>query len=215
MTTLVTHLDPHSENLGDLDNPIDLSWTNHLQLYAFPPFSSVALPTNPTVPMPPPHTATHVATIDLPTFHVDIFNTIPPPRITIRTDPPPRHTFPTHPRNSSAQFVPSPESGVVILEFHCHLPRVPNPHYAMCLHKSTLAQYLPAPTSSLLFQAFPRPAPVVSWPTLAPYVRMFGPDLVPSSESINEPQEGQELIPFFRLGMLCVPESVHHPPFGL
>lgn len=178
--TIVTHLDPTSETQDELENPSDLSWTHHLHLYAFPPFSTVKV--SPQEPIPPPHAATHVATLDLPNFHVDLLAEIPPVRMTIRTDPPPRHNFPTHPVHNVPRFVPTPESGIMIMEFYCQLPRQPHPHYVMCFSKSTLTQYLPAPTSPLLSQAFPRPAPVVSWSGFAPHVRVFGPDLLPTSE---------------------------------
>ncbi len=178
--TIITHLDPTSETAEELDNPADLSWTHHLHLYAFPPFSAIRMPALSSEPMPPPHTAVHIATLDLPRFHVDIMQNIPPPRLTIRTDPPPRHTIPAHPEHAPAPFQPMPESGIIVMEVFCQLPDVPDPHYVICLLKSTLLQYLPAPTSPLLFQAFPRPAPIVQWQTLAPRVRMFGPDLEPS-----------------------------------
>lgn len=176
--TIITHLDPTSETMDELDNPADLSWTHHLHLYAFPPF--VTFPTS--EPHPPPHTATHIATIDLPKFHVDIVANIPPPRLSIRTDPPPRYSFPTHPERP-VPFLPDPTSGVIIMEVFCQLDNDdPIPHFAICILKKTLLSYLPAPTSPLLLQAFPRPAPVVSWATIAPKVRMFGPDLEEPSE---------------------------------
>ena len=135
--------------------------------------------------MPPPHTAVHIATLDLPRFYVNIMENVPPPRLTIRTDPPPRQTFPTHPEHSPAPFLPTPESGLIVMEVFCQSPNGPDPHYVICLLKTTLLQYLPAPTSPLLFQAFPRPAPVVQWQTLAPRVRMFGPDMTPSCMSFS------------------------------
>ncbi|EIW71369.1 hypothetical protein TREMEDRAFT_27933 [Tremella mesenterica DSM 1558] len=176
--TIITRLDPISEVADELDNPIDLLWTHHLQLYAFPPFSSIK--TTSDNPAPPPHTAVHITTIDLPRFHVDVTENIPPPRLLIRTDPPPRHTFPTHPLGSPSPFVPDPESGVVVVEVQCQLPQE-DPHFILFVLKQTLAQYLPAPTSPLLHTAFPRPAPVVTWNTIAPYVRLLGPDLQPAS----------------------------------
>ncbi len=181
--TIITHLDPTSETAEELDNPADLSWTHHLHLYAFPPFSAIRMPASHSEPMPPPHTAVHIATLDLPKFYVNIMEEIPPPRLTIRTDPPPRHTFPIYPEHAPAPFQPTPESGLIIMEVFCQLPPDEVPHFVMCCLKSTLLQYLPAPTSPLLFQAFPRPAPVVQWQTLAPRVRMFGPDLEPSCQS--------------------------------
>lgn len=199
--TIITHLDPHSETLEELEDASDLSWTHHLHLYAFPPFSSVAVPET-SAPLPPPHTATHVTTIDLPSFYVNILEHIPPARMTIRTDPPPRHDFPIHPPNNLPQFVPSPESGLMVMEFYCQIPRQPNPHYVMCFLKSTLTQYLPAPTSQLLSQAFPRPAPVVPWASLAPHVRVFGPDLESTSRSMCR------AVLTDRLGMLCLSEPL-------
>ena len=182
--TIITHLDPLSDIHDELDDPSDLSWTHHLHVYAFPPFFAIKMPSpQSSEPMPPPHTAIHIATFDLPTFYVDIMEHIPPPRLNIRTDPPPRHTFPTHPDGSATPFAPHPESGLIVMEVYCQLPRLADPHYVICLLKSTLAQYLPAPTSPLLFQAFPRPAPVIPWATLAPHSRMFGPDCLPACES--------------------------------
>ena len=178
--TIVTHLDPQSESLDQLDIHIDMSFTHHFYIYAFPPFSAIRMPENPTDPMPPHHTAIHIATIDLPHFRVDVQQGIPPPRLGIRTDPPPRSEFPSFPEGNVPAFVPTPESGLIVLDIACQ-PLLPeeDPHYVMCLLKSTLTQYLPAPTSPLLFQAFPRPAPVIPWDTLAPHVRMFGPDVEP------------------------------------
>lgn len=202
--TIITHLDPFSETQDELENASDLSWTHHLHLYAFPPFSSVPVPENSSDPMPPPHTATHVATIDLPRFHIDIAAHIPPPRLSIRTDPPPRHTFPSHPAGGVTQFTPTPESGLAVVEFRCQSPEDPDAHYVMLLSKSTLAQYLPAPTSPLLQQQFPRPAPVVPWSTLAPYVRLFGPDMQPSCEYTRS--NGADA----SLGVLCIPEQIYY-----
>lgn len=181
--SIVARLDNESADThDDLLNPDDLIWSHSLMLYAFPPFSSVQIIEG--EPMPPPHTATHIVTIDLPQFFVDLRQDIPPPRLTIRTDPPPRHTLPTHPKDNVNPFAPTPESGLIILEFYCQLPGTrPDPHYTMCLHKSTLAQYLPSPTSPILYQAWGRQAPVIGWETLSPYVRMFGPDLSPTSKS--------------------------------
>ncbi|GFZ49682.1 hypothetical protein JCM24511_07084 [Saitozyma sp. JCM 24511] len=178
--SVLAHLDPQSFLHERLDDPSDLTWTHHLHLYAFPPFSSTE-PADGSDPHPPPHTATHVATIDLLPFHVDPMHDMPPPRLNIRTDPPPRHSFPTHPKDSPMQFHPDPESGLCVMEILCQMPGGRDPHYVMCFPKSALTQYLPAPTSPLLRQAFPRPAPVVPWSTLAPNVRLFGPDLEQAS----------------------------------
>jgi hypothetical protein len=179
--SVLAHLDPQSFLHERLDDPSDLTWTHHLHLYAFPPFSSTE-PADRSDPHPPPHTATHVATIDLLPFHVDPMHDMPPPRLNIRTDPPPRHSFPTHPKDSPMQFHPDPESGLCVMEILCQMPGGRDPHYVMCFPKSALTQYLPAPTSPLLRQAFPRPAPVVPWSTLAPNVRLFGPDLEQACE---------------------------------
>ncbi|ORY34688.1 hypothetical protein BCR39DRAFT_462572 [Naematelia encephala] len=181
IATIVTHLDPQSEVIEELNNADDLSFTHHLHLYAFPPLGSIPVSDNPSEPFPPPHTAVHVATLDLPKFYVNISEQIPPPRLLIRTDPPPRHTLPQHPRDNLPAFHPTPQSGVMMVEFFCQMPDTErDPHYIMAVLKSTLIQYLPAPTSPLLFQAFPRPAPVVPWPVLAPFVRLLGPDMEPS-----------------------------------
>lgn len=177
--TIVTHLDLDSDVIEDLDNPADLSWTHHLHLYAFPPFSSIKVKEGDV--FPPPHTAVHIATIDMPAFYIDISRNIPPPRMSIRTDPPPRHLPPKYPVHRPDPFHPNPESGLIVMEIYCQMPDS-FPHYVMCLLKSTLIQYLPAPTSPLLYQAFPRQAPVVPWRNLAPHVRMFD-DIEPSCES--------------------------------
>jgi hypothetical protein len=172
--TVLAHLDPASILHERLDDPSDLTWTHHLHLYAFPPLSTTSSSEG---THQPPHTAVHIATVDLPNFHVDPMRDLPPPRLSIRTDPPPRHTFPTHPIEAPMQFHPDPTSGICVMEFFCQLPNGPNPHFVMCFLKSALIQYLPAPTSPLLRQAFPRPAPVVAWSTFAPNTRMFGPNL--------------------------------------
>ncbi|KAL7425252.1 hypothetical protein Q5752_000940 [Cryptotrichosporon argae] len=168
------HLDPASVVADELDNAIDLSFTHHLLLYAFPPLAAAGA----GAPSAPPHTATHVATIDLPSFRVDLGADIPPPRIGVRTDPPPRRTFPAHPRTGPAPFVPAPESGILVLPFYCQNGHTgADPHYIMVTLKHTLARLLPSPDSPLLRLAFPRPAPVVPWAQFAPDVRLFGPNL--------------------------------------
>ncbi|KAK4688537.1 DNA cross-link repair 1A protein, partial [Tremellales sp. Uapishka_1] len=177
MPTIITHLDPLSSVMEELANTDDLSWSHHLHLYAFPPTP----PPNASEPDPPAHTATHIATLDLPDFYINIDGDIPPPRLTIRTDPPPRQDFPTHPTGNVSLFQPTPESGMIVMEIFCQMPGEPDPHYVMCMLKSTLLSYLPAPTSPLLKQAFPRPAPVVPWESLAPKVRLFGPDMDPQN----------------------------------
>lgn len=179
--TVMTRLDPNSLIQGMLDDPSDLTFSHHIHLFAFPPFSAADIPAN--EPHAPPHTATHIATIDLPDFRTDLEANLPPPRLSLRTDPPPRHTMPTHPVDRVIAFDPDPTSGVCVMEVFCQDPdRDPDPHFVICFLKSALLQYLPAPTSPLLRQAFPRPAPVVSWQTFAPKVRMFGPDLSRSCE---------------------------------
>ncbi|WVW86867.1 hypothetical protein I302_108922 [Kwoniella bestiolae CBS 10118] len=183
-----TRLRPDSMNPEDLADARDLIFTHHLYIYAFPPFSFTSNCTttggstatgNSTEPPPPAHTPTPIAIIDLPEFVVDLDDNLPPPRLTIRTDPPPRHTFPTHPEEKIQQFVPEPESGIIIMEFYCQ-PRTAfphsHPHYVMFSLKKTFLAYLPAPTSPLLLQAFPRPAPVIKWESIAPKVRLIGPD---------------------------------------
>lgn len=167
--TLVVHTSPDELNVLP-------TWSHHLHLYAFPPFSAIQLPKTKDVPMPPPHTPIHVATLDLPEFTVDLENDIPPCRLTVRSDPPPRHTLPTHPTSGSIPaFQPTPESGVIVVGMNGQIADVELATYALIIPKSALLQYLPAPTSALLFAAFPRPAPVVPWRMLAPRVRMFGP----------------------------------------
>lgn len=210
--TVMARLDPNSDVQGDIADPSDLVWSHHLRLYAFPPFSTLK-PIPKGEPHPPAHTATHVTTIDLPSFHFDLVRAQPPPRMTIRTDPPPRTTFPTHPVGNVAQFAPTPESGLVIIEFHCQTLQTPFPHYVMCLLKSTLAQYLPAPTSPLLLQAFPRPAPVVPWANFAPYVRMLGPDMCSTSASAVTKSDCRQVADG-SLGVLRVPEPIYHTARG-
>jgi hypothetical protein len=175
--TIVTHLDITSPNQDDPGDVSDLSWTHHLYIYAFPPLSSTII--NAGEPVPPPHTAVHVKTFDLPPFLVNIERGIPPPRMSIRADPPPRITPPTHPDGSQAPFQPLPESGIYIIELYCQMPDT-LPHYQIFMEKATMLQYLPSPDSALLRTAFPRPAVPVPWTDLAPKVRMFGPDLDPS-----------------------------------
>lgn len=180
--TIVTHLDPLSANQDVLDDPSDLSWTHHLHVYAFAPFSSIKL--RPGEPHPPPHSAVHIKTIDLPRFLVDFERQIPPPRLSIRADPPPRHDPPTHPEGRQAPFHPDPESGIFIIDVYGQMPEPERPpHYQIVLLKSVLLPYLPSPDSSLLTTAFPRPAAIVPWPDIAPKVRMFIPDALPSRES--------------------------------
>ncbi|WVQ78982.1 hypothetical protein IAT38_001074 [Cryptococcus sp. DSM 104549] len=171
-----TTIRDESETAGDITDPRDLEFTHHLKLYAFPPFSSVTKPSDGSPA--PPHTATHVVTIDMPEFAIDFDQNLPPPRMTIRADPPPRYTFPVHPAGSTQQFVPDPESGVIILEFYCQpMPEPPRTvHYVMFMRKKTLLSYLPAPTSPMLTMGRPMPMPVVTFERIAPKVRMLGPD---------------------------------------
>ena len=206
---IITHLDAALDIGDELDNPADLSWTHHLHIYAFPPLATA--PLSPGDPLLPPHTAVPVAILDMPAFHIDIFANIPPPRLSIRTDPPPRHTFPSHPEHAPPAFAPDPESGVIIMEVHCQVPLEEpderDPHFVIALLKKTLIQYLPAPTSPLLRSAFPRPAPVIEWNRLAPSVRMFGPDMIPSCESPRY----LNVTLITSLGMLCVWQPLCHP----
>ncbi|WVF68505.1 hypothetical protein IAT40_003272 [Kwoniella sp. CBS 6097] len=195
--SVATRLRPDSLIQDDLADARDLEFSHHLLLFAFPPFSSIPLKEGD--PHPPPHNAIHVTTIDLPKFHVDLDNDLPPPRMTVRTDPPPRYTFPTHPPEMPQPFLPDPESGTIIVEFYCQplnelFGRVP--HYVLFAHKKTLLAYLPAPTSPLLFQAFPRPAPVLSWNTIAPKVRMIGPD-EPSPSWVCYIYQDRYVVPYF------------------
>ncbi|WWC92861.1 uncharacterized protein L201_007822 [Kwoniella dendrophila CBS 6074] len=176
-----TRLRPDSLIQDDLADARDLIFTHHLHIYAFPPFSSTAAPVKEGEPEPPAHTPTHIAVIDLPEFHIDLDEDLPPPRMTVRTDPPPRHQFPQYPLENIQQFIPDPESGIIILEFYCqpfnlNFGNNIKPHYVMFSLKKTFLAYLPAPTSPLLLQAFPRPAPVIKWETIAPKVRFIGPD---------------------------------------
>lgn len=171
--TVVTRLNADTELNGDLDDLSDLYWTLQLQLYAFPPISSD--------PESEPHIATLVATIDLPRMTSGIAHGLGPLAMTIRTDPPPRLTFPAYPLHAPPPFLPDPESGIAIIDlaFHPWLPRrdIPsNTRFTVVMLKSTLARYLPAPTSPLLTKPWSRPVPVIPWDTIAPEARVFGPD---------------------------------------
>ena len=175
--TIVTHLDHQSDTQDVLDDASDLSWTHHLHIYAFPPFSAVHV--SPSEPTPPPHTAVHIKTIDLPRFHVDLNRMMPPPRLSMRADPPPRYTPPTHPEGRQAAFLPDPASGIFIIDIYGQMPAtLRQPHYQILLLKSVLLPYLPSPDSSLLTTAFPRPAAIVPWADIAPKVRMMIPEMV-------------------------------------
>lgn len=178
-----TRLDTASGRNGILNDPSDLSWTHHLCLFAFPPFSAFPIPTDPSEPVSPPHAATLVRTIDMPSFHVDLTRDIPPPRMNIRADPPPRAEFPTHPVENVQAFVPEPTSGTYTIEFACQTPDVPFPHYVMVMPKSTLLQHVPPKDSPLLRQARPKPMPVVSWDKFRHDVRLFGHEMIPSCKS--------------------------------
>ncbi|OCF35179.1 hypothetical protein I316_03221 [Kwoniella heveanensis BCC8398] len=195
--SVATRLRPDSLIQDNLADARDLVFSHHLLLYAFPPFSSVPLKEG--EPHPPPHNAIQVAVIDLPQFHIDIEGELPPPRMTVRTDPPPRYTFPTHPPEMPQPFLPDPESGTIIVEFYCQpmneLFGRP-PHYVMFALKKTFLAYLPAPASPLLFQAFPRPAPVLSWDTIAPKVRMIGPD-EPSPSWVCYIYQNRYVVPYY------------------
>jgi hypothetical protein len=133
--------------------------TFHLELYAFPEGD---IPDK-------PYTATHVATIDLPA--VDRIM-----GMSARTDPPPRHSFPEHPHRAPPPFAPHPKSGIAIFTFEC-FPSIPTTHYALFILKTTLLRYMPAPTSPLLKMPFSKPCPVIPWERIAPYCRLFGPNL--------------------------------------
>lgn len=178
--TIITHLDRQSDVQDILDDPSDLSWTHHLHIYAFPPFSTVRI--IPNEPTPPPHTAVHIKTIDLPRFHVDLNRGIPPPRMSIRADPPPRYTPPTHPEGRQSPFLPDPKSGIFIIDIYGQMPAEIQPHYQIIMLKSVLLPYLPSSDSSLLTTAFPRPAAIVSFADIAPKVRMIKLETDPSGE---------------------------------
>ena len=192
--TSMTILDLASPALGDLHNPADISFTYHLRIYAFPPFSETELPTNAAEPMPPPRTPTHVTTIDLPEFHYDLLGGIAPPHLDIRTDPPPRATFPAMQDGHVQPFVPDPSTGLIIINVYC--PRRgfqggDQIHFVICLLKETLVQYLPQPTSPLLKLAFSRPVTVVPWNSISRHVRMIGPDIEPPSRCHSLRTTGQ------------------------
>ncbi|WRT69747.1 uncharacterized protein IL334_006738 [Kwoniella shivajii] len=174
-----TRLRPDSLIQDDLADARDLIFTHHLHIYAFPPFSTSQIKEG--EPLPPAHSPTHIAVIDLPKFLIDLDEDLPPPRMTIRTDPPPRSQFPSHPKENPQQFIPDPESGIIIMEFYCQplnaiFGQNNRPHFVLFSLKKTFLAYLPAPTSPLLVQAFPRPAPVIKWKSIADKVRFIGPD---------------------------------------
>ncbi|ORX37649.1 hypothetical protein BD324DRAFT_579245 [Kockovaella imperatae] len=178
---VMTHLDMTSGALGELNNPIDLSFTHHIQLYAFPPFSSTDVPAaNSSEPMPPPRTPTHIKTIDLPDFYYDLVAGIGPPRLDIRTDPPPRTTFPTFQDGHIQPFVPDPKTGLIIMNVTCQnageFSEI-DVHFVICMLKETLTKHLPPPTSPLLTKEFARPSTVVRWESIQDDVRIFGPDI--------------------------------------
>jgi hypothetical protein len=180
-----THLDMESALLDAIDDPSDLHFRHHLYIYAFPPFDSVKLPDDPSEPVPPPHRATTVAVIDMPSFHTDFQAHQPPPRMSIRTDPPPRHTFPTHPRTSVQAFAPDPVSGIITIEFLCQLAPPQEAHYMLVVPKRTLLDFVPGRDDARLRSAMEMPVPATSWASIAPKVRLFGPDMVPSRESLQ------------------------------
>lgn len=172
--TVIAHLNPDLDVLDEIQNPTDLSFTYHLHLFAFPPFSGDAYTTDP----PPPVPLTHVATIDLPPFFTNLLDNEPPAHVGARTDPPPRAHFPTHPAIAPPPFQPDPESGIAIFEFYFQTMRQePDPHYVLFMHKTALLRYMPAPTSPLLTKEFSRPAPVIPWDKISPDTRLFGPEL--------------------------------------
>jgi hypothetical protein len=185
--TVVTHINGDIESLeGEIDVDSVLSWTHHLRVYAFPPLANHTPDPDSPEPHAPSHTAVHVATVDLPKFFTALNQNMPPPRLTLRCDPPPRNTFPTHPSSAShgpPPFVPDPRTGIFVVEFYCQHPdpEVEDPHYTMIFLKETLLRLLPPSSSPLLSMAFPRPAPIVAWETIAPEVRLFD-DLHPQSE---------------------------------
>lgn len=181
--TIVTHLDQTSRTQDILDDPSDLSWTHHLHLYAFPPTSSVRLPPA-GEPNPPPHSAVHLRTIDLPRFLVDFERGIPPCRMSIRCDPPPRIQPPTHPVGRQAPFHPDPESGVFIIDIHGQIPdQARQVHYQMVVLRSSLLDLLPALDHRLFATAYPRAAVVIPWDDVAPKFRMFDTETGPSRKS--------------------------------
>ena len=175
-----TRLDTMSGRNDVLNDISDLSWTHHLNIYAFPPLSSTPVSDDPSEPHTPPHTATLVRTLDMPLFDIDLTDERPPPRMAIRADPPPRTEFPTHPVENVQPFVPQPTSGTIIIEFACQTQAMPFPHYVLAVPRKTLLRYIPPRDSLLLRQARPGPAGVVSWDTLRPDVRLFGPDMIPA-----------------------------------
>lgn len=183
--TIITRLTTDAEINEDLENIADLYWTLQLQLYSFPPISDNASAI--------PHVATHVTTIDLPRFTTGIQHGLGPMAMSIRTDPPPRLTFPRYPLHAPPPFLPDPGSGIAIIElgynhwFPQHLIPI-NTRFNIIMLKSTLARYLPAPTSPLLTKPWSRPVPVIAWETIAPETRVFGPDCLQSSKLLLSPR---------------------------
>lgn len=175
-----TRIDITSGRNANLTDLSDLFWTHHLCIYAFPPFSTFPVSSDPSEPVAPPHTATLVRIIDMPTFHVDIQNDIPPPRMNIRADPPPRADAPTHPIENVQPFLPEPKSGTYTIEFSCSTPEIPFPHFVMVIPKRALLPYVPPRDSPMLRQARPKPMPIVAWDTFRHDVRLFGPKMMPA-----------------------------------
>lgn len=177
VATMRSVLDTNADaNPNDPDVPLNLNvdFTNHLELYAFP---EGEIPDT-------PFTATHIATIDLPHFRFDLMRGVAPVRMGARTDPPPRQKFAKYPLHTPPPFAPDPKSGLVIFDIYCHEMHMhaDPPHYVLFMLKSTLLRYLPAPTSPLLRETWSRPAPVISWEKIAPHARLVGPDMAEPSE---------------------------------
>lgn len=79
-------------------------------------------------------------------------------------------------------FAPNAESGIITIEFNCQLNEPLEAHYMMVIPKRTLLDLVPSGDDPRLKAAGPFHAPVVLWETIAPRVRLFGPDVVPSGE---------------------------------
>ena len=169
-------LGPEVEPLGQGHRAARITTTHHIELYSFPPLSTLAdVPEDSS----PPFRPVHVTTINLPGFGSERGALAAPPRLSIRADPPPRHTFPTHPVGNPARFVPTPESGLVVVEVHSQTLEF---HYVLCILKSTLLQYLPPLSTSQLDFSDAPPVLSIEWDDIAPYVRLFGPEEEPSGK---------------------------------
>ncbi|KAL1412093.1 hypothetical protein Q8F55_003090 [Vanrija albida] len=162
--TVVQRIDATLGRIADITDLSDITFAYSLNVYSFPSFSGVPLEELPATA----YTPVPVSVVQLPDFSYDLNRGIPPPMTTIRTDPPPRHQYATHPLHAPPPFRPDPESGIAVVEVHTGT----DAHYVMILHKAALQQHVPE-----RLPAKDAPVPVVPWESIAPSVRVFGPDV--------------------------------------